>query len=425
MSIKEKIKKIPMVLPMWHGILHCKANCSRNKSENYMKKVIKISREDSSKKNRKIKVGFIVQMAESCWDKQVSIVDEMLRNDSFDVKLLVVPEDKWTDTSKFQNYENNYFLEKYPRYSIKALNDDGSCIDVSSMYFDYVFFPRPYDVHLPKKLRSTELVKFTKCCYVPYGYSCSDNFNGCNVENPFFDNIYMEFTESEYIKSLLCKKYSKSCDKKIQHFEFLGYPCLEEYLALQPRNEIKTITWTPRWSYDPVLGGSNFIEYKDNFIELCKSLSKDIHVIFRPHPLMFDELVSKKILSEKEKDDYIKKLNDLNVHIDLKNPIDVVLRETDILISDFSSILVQYFITNRPIIYCKKNIEFNNDVKELEKYMYLADSWNKVETNIKNLISGKDSLAAQRKEFINKKFSINKGSAKRIVERIISDYEDN
>lgn len=424
MSIKEKLKKIPLVMTVWHGISHCKVICNQNRAENYIKKIIKNNRNDSSKKNRKIKVGFIAQVP-TVWDKSEDVFLEMLKRGNIETKLLVIPKDSWTDYSKFDSYNDNFFLEKYPEYCIKAIKDDGSILNIKELNFDYIFYPRPYDVHLPQGLRSTDLVKVTKCCYIPYGYSCSDNFNDCNVENPFFDNIYMEFCESEYLKNLLYKKYKKSCDNGTKHFEVLGYPVLAKYIDMKPRNGIKTITWTPRWSYDPVVGGSNFIEYKDNFVELCRKLPKYIKVIFRPHPLMFDELVAKKIITSDEKNLYITTLKELNVSIDLENPIDDVLSETDILLSDFSSILVHFFITNRPIVYCKKNIKFNEDLKDSEQYMYVAKSWTEVETYIKNLIKDKDKLSTKRNEFINKKFGNLKISARKIVDKIVSDYEGN
>ena len=199
---------------------------------------------------------------------------------------------------------------------------------------------------------------------------------------------------------------------------------MEKYLNMKPkpREKISTITWTPRWSYDIKHGGSNFIEYKDKFLDLCKKMPHDMKFIFRPHPLMFDELIKKNIISPEEKDSYIRELNSLNIKMDFENPIDFVLEETDLLITDLSSIITEFFLTNKPIIYCKKNIEFNKSSKEFEKYMYVTTSWEEVEYYIFEVLAERDILKAPRREFIDREFKEVENSAKKIVDRIISDY---
>lgn len=418
MGFKGLIKKIlpPVMLSYYRKLkIKFKLKLKMHKLESFMKSVAK------NKDNKVIKVGFIVQL-EVLWDKQEPVFAEMHKNSDFEVKLLVVPKTDWSNLNKFDNYDNNFFLRKYPKEAIKVLDEHNNLCNIKDFNFDYVFFPRPYDTYLPEGLRSTDLVKITRCCYIPYGYSLSDNFNDCNVDNSFFDNIYMEFTESKYIQSLLYQKYKKSCEKGIRHFEYLGYPCLEKYLNIKPREKISTITWTPRWSYDIKHGGSNFIEYKDKFLNLCKKLPKDMKVIFRPHPLMFDELIKKNIISTEEKDNYIKELNSLNIKMDLENPIDFILEKTDLLITDLSSIITEFFLTNRPVIYCKKGIEFNRSAKEFEQYMYVTTSWEEVEYYVFELLLERDILKSARREFIDMEFKDIENSAKKIVDRIISDY---
>lgn len=412
MDVKKVVKKIPFIYVFIKKIyvfflpkiteLYIRINCKR-------------------KTHEKIKVGFIVQLAESCWDKQVDVFNEMRNRSDFDVKLLVVPKNRFSTVDQYEEYVDNYFLKNYPIYSVKVF-ENNTLINIKKMKFDYVFYPRPYDAYLPKGIRSTDLVKFTRCCYIPYGYSLSDSFNDCNIDNPFFDNIYMEFTESEYIKTLLYTKYKKSCDKGIRFFEYLGYPCLKKYIEMNPSLEIMTITWTPRWSYDVNHGGSNFIEYKDDFLNFCRKRTSDINVIFRPHPMMFDELVSKCFITLDEKEKYMEELIKNKVVIDMVSPIDEVLAKTNILITDFSSIIYQFFLTNRPIIYCKKTIEFNESGREFESLLYEANSWTDVETFCKQLMNGNDFLRKDREIFINRKVEDIQDSAKKIVDRIVQDY---
>jgi CDP-glycerol glycerophosphotransferase (TagB/SpsB family) len=137
---------------------------------------------------------------------------------------------------------------------------------------------------------------------------------------------------------------------------------------------------------------------------------------------MFDELIKKNILSCEEKDNYVKNLNSLNVKMNFEDPINVVLDATDLLITDFSSIITEFFLTNKPIIYCKKNIEFNESGKKLEKFMYETHSWDEIENYCFKLIDDGDVLRTDRQKFIEQEFSDIQNSSKKIVDRIIKDY---
>ena len=61
----------------------------------------------------------------------------------------------------------------------------------------------------------------------------------------------------------------------------------------------KKVLWTPRWSTDPYIGGSNFFKYKDVILGLARK-KKDILFILRPHPLMFDNFVKTSEMTETE-----------------------------------------------------------------------------------------------------------------------------
>ena len=208
-----------------------------------------IKRNIRAKNTGVIRIGFIVQMAE-VWDKEVRIYEELRTRADVKTFLIVVPPyDLKTDKNTL-SYENDPFLSIYPE-AIKALQPDGNWIDIKKFNLDYVFFQRPYDHYLPKPLRSTELVKHTKCCYVPYGYAGSDVFNRGNTNLPFFRNMSFVFLESEYMKVIFKRSFNNRSMFKHQKYETLGYPDLEVYFDIPSRDEIKNILWTPRWSYDP------------------------------------------------------------------------------------------------------------------------------------------------------------------------------
>ncbi len=363
-----------------------------------------------------VKIGFIVQMP-ALWDKQEPLYEELKKRDDCKTYIIVVPENEWR-SQEIPNYSNNYFLEKYSD-AIKLHDDNGNIVPIETYHLDYLFYPRPYDAYLPNPIRSYELYKNVKCCYIPYGLAAADIFNSGNIYNEFFDYMYFLFMDSEHMKSLMAKEFRNEIRRKFKRVEYFGYPSLERYIDMGPTERCKTVTWTPRWSYDEEQGGSNFLEYKENYIDLVRKHSGKC--IFRPHPLMFEELIEKKKISKEESDNYILNIERYS-EIDIDSPIDSVLAKTDILISDFSTIVGSFFLTGRPIIYCDKGIQLNEIYEEMSKYMYVAKSWTEVENYYDELVNkNNDVLREKRLEFIRSRFSYEIGSAKRIAEAIVND----
>ena len=366
----------------------------------------------------KIRAGFIVQMSE-IWDKEEPVYSVLKNHSGTEVFLLAVPKWDFETQQTVNDYSGNYFIKNYPD-AIRAINPDGTVIDTDSLNADYIFYQRPYDHYLPEALRSSSLVGKTKCCYIPYGFAGADVFNEGNSNPEFFRNIYVSFLESAYMQKILESKFRLNSLLKLRHFENIGYPSLEPYVKMK-QNFSRTILWTPRWSYDEKIGGSHFIEYKDAFLAL-KNKHNDWNLIFRPHPLMFDEFVSKKLMSQAEVDDYLDKLNRAGIVYDYDTSLEKALESADILFTDYSSVIVNYFLTGKPILYCEGIIELNGLYSKMSEGMYIVKSENEIEQYISDLFDGNDPLREKRAEIIKSEFSNCVGAAERIAEWIINDY---
>jgi CDP-glycerol glycerophosphotransferase (TagB/SpsB family) len=226
--------------------------------------------------------------------------------------------------------------------------------------------------------------------------------------------------ESSYMQKKLIRKYPISSRMGIRHVEDLGYPSLEPYFSKKPTENLKTVLWTPRWSYDSKLGGSHFVEYKDMPFTILKNY-EDLRCIFRPHPLMFGELKSKKLMTETEVEAYVSAAENCGIVYDTGTPIDAVLDEADVLIADYSSIIIMYFLTGKPIIYCKSQIEFNETFRKLSQYMYIVESEEDIYRYLDQLSRGDDCLKEECMEFISREFSKHINSSMRIADRILFD----
>lgn len=363
--------------------------------------------------NKPYKVGFIVQLF-TIWDKQIDIYEEMLKRKDIQVFMFVVPDYDFKNDKILNTYENNKFIKKY-KNAIKTLDNQGKWLDLKQYNLDYIFYPRPYEDYLPKQYRSNIISKYCRCCYIPYYLRGTSNYD--DTRNPFFDNIYCLFMDSDYQKKLVESHYPISHKFGVKKIFSLGYPVLARFLEYPKIEKIKTITWTPRWSMDPIVGGSNFLKYCDNFLTLIEN--KKYNYIFRPHPLMFDELIKKGYIDEKFKINFLKKLNENNVLFDTNSLIEDIFEKTDLLITDISSIIPQFFITGRPLIYCVGgNFSLNEDYSQIMKYSYSANNWKEVLKYIELIEKNEDIYSKNKLEFINQKYSICKNSAKSIVDKI-------
>ena len=358
-------------------------------------------------------VGFIVQLS-AIWDKQIGIYEELQKRKNINTFLFVVPEYDFKNDIVMNTYDdNNYFLNKYEE-AIKAIDLENGVIDLRTYDLDYLFYPRPYDYYLPECYRSSYMYKYVKCCYIPYGLTGSENFDDLGYE--FFDNIYCTFMDSDYQKELLESHYPVSSYIGAKKIFSLGYPVLSRFMDLEYSDEVQTIAWTPRWSMDAILGGSNFLRYCDDFIELVKT--SNYKYIFRPHPMMFDELIKKNIIDESYKYDYLRKLEENGVIYDIVSPIEELFDNTDLLITDYSSIIPQFFVSNKPIIYCEGGIPLNKDYEEIVGFSYRADSWDNVMKNLESICKLGDIRSNERKIYIEKTYSKCRKSAKLIADKL-------
>ena len=369
--------------------------------------------------NPQIRVAFIVQMAE-IWDKEAPIYEAMKKDPIFEADLIVIPPYNQEKKCVESIYDNsNFFLMNYTK-CVRAVSNN-TWIKLKEMGYDYVFLQRPYDHYLPLGFRSNDIVKFAKLCYVPYGFVGADVFDGMNTNKEFFRNVYFAFLESDYMSAKLLKKFGTKRERRNHYIFSCGYPALAPYFYFPTIEKFKTFTWTPRWSFDPVIGGSNFLKYKDTFVSVVRK-HPEYDFVFRPHPLMFGEILSQGLMSKDEVTDYIFLLASLGVKYDKDTPLEDSLKNTDVLITDFSTIIIQFYLTGRPIVYCESCIEMNETYLDMKKGMYIVTDENDFIDVVDKLSNNNDYLYKERLKIINSGFSIHKNATNNIKEIIKNDY---
>lgn len=92
---------------------------------------------------------------------------------------------------------------------------------------------------------------------------------------------------------------------------------------------------------------------------------------------------------------------------------------------DISSIMITYYMTGKPIIYCPPdNIEECDTYRKMRPGMYIAHNYQEIEEAVDMLTSGSDPRWRYRLEMINKIKEKSFDATKKIVNWIVGDYEE-
>lgn len=370
---------------------------------------------------RKIRVVFVVRSAVTC-DKVLPVYEEMKRRENFEPYIVIHPEFDY----RHSDGAWKYFFQRYPDDKIY----DYSCLmDIRKLKPDYVFFNHPYVRHRPfPSLRVGDLLTFTKICMISYGASLAYVF----PERLFRDyghvykNLYALFASCESVKTMAQKQFAQDETFKYRHVEFLGYPALKTYYRMEKEPSKATrILWTPRWLVDDKWGGSHFLEYKDKFNALREKYGERVELSIRPHMYLFNELLAKNFMTEEEITAYKKDLKTKGIVRQKRlADMDKSIRNIDIFLADYSSILICLFLTGRPIIYCElPNAVPFPEYKEMFAAMYTARSWEDVEFYLAELMAGNDPLFERRQAIAQKIFETHKDAAKRIADWLTQDFK--
>ncbi len=367
--------------------------------------------------SRKIRVGFLVQIKE-VWDKQAPVYERLSTDDRFTVSLLVVPPPGGgTSTYSFEKYKAllTFLKNKYPAADIRNTYDK-HWSDLSSMGFDYVFYPRDWEKELPPEYRTKEVIKYAKTCYIPYGIGGFRYDRQFYYKRSFFLSLYINFCNSKEEADLFPKN-------RYKHNIFLGLPVIDDSITRQPgtaRNS-NTVLWTPRWTFEEMYGGTTFFAYKDKILSL-KTKIPDINLILRPHPLTFKNALRLGKMTERDIEEYKNSVKKHGASFDTNEMVGDTFRQTGILITDYSSIILEFFLSGKPVIYCTKtNINFSETYKQIIRGCYIAENWEQIETIVQKLRKGEDDLKPVRMNIIENIKKQHIGATERIINFLIND----
>lgn len=184
--------------------------------------------------NRKLRIVFLCQSPQ-VWNSLKSVWLAAKSDPNVESYILTLPE-----KIMHENYDVNHeeyepvnrafnMCKEFEKDTINAYDySSGNWFDLKGLAPDYIFLPRPYDIHLPPCYRSRELKTYTKICFINYGHDTSIWSEKMTYNIGFLVNLSFIFAESQYIADML-NNVSKFFGLDHLKVLFLGFPRYDLY----------------------------------------------------------------------------------------------------------------------------------------------------------------------------------------------------
>ena len=363
-------------------------------------------------------------------DHLTPLFERMQRDPRFVPMILCSRSKKLVQADSFE-----FFSQKYPAADGWRVVDGGADINQNVSFYeldaDLVFFHTPYSLNSdrPFYLRADFAARHCMVAHVTYGYPlltldahnshvyAGDHVRKCDMvfaESPVCLEPYGRFVGKEKV---FVTGYTKA-DEFRRHLQ----PGSFETIAAGPKP--LDVMWTPHWQLPGDSRGdtetSNFLRYSDVMLRMAARSDIQLHV--RPHPLLRLRLNATGILPFEEYDAVLEQFRVAGAKV---YPADEgvsyvpALMKTAVLVSDFSSLVAEFTITKRPIVFCRTDDVWTNGKwigafgKQLiENCCYVVDDEAGLEARLDELVrTRKHPMAAQMAEFVDRNELFPAGSA--------------
>ena len=328
-----------------------------------------------------------------------------------------------------------FFAQKYPASAGWQVVDGGTEINQNLSPYeldaDVTFFHTPYslETNRPFYLRADFVARHCRVAHVTYGYPlltldaknshvyAGDHVRLCDfvfAESPVCVGPYGRHVGNDKV---FVTGYTKT-DEFRRHLEPVSF----EAIAARPGP--LDVMWTPHWQIEGDTRGdtltSNFLRYVDVMLRIAARDDVQLHV--RPHPLLRVRLDATRIMPFKEYDAVMDQFRAAGARVyPAEEGVSYVpaLMQTAILVSDFSSLVAEFTIAKRPILFCRTDDVWTNGKwigdfgKELiENCCYIVDDEAGLEARLDELLRTRSHpLGPRMSEFVDRNELFPAGSA--------------
>lgn len=401
MSVKEGLKRIP---GLRSAVRFARERIIDVKAMNCFLSERRYKREDGP-----VKVGFFCQYIPA-WMKMEDLYNMMRQDTRFEPYLLCVPygikANELINPNRTENDAYDYCKSHGYKEAINTLIRKNTWLDLKELKLDYVIYSRPYNSFMPRCYTTHEISKFSKVCLIMYGMELSEETAKIALNRDFMAFVYCFFADSNRIMMRNIKNNKMLHMLGLQKTICTGNPIIEKmYNSANAigtswdfsRNTFRVI-WTPRWTTDPSVGGTNFFKYRNTFFALAGKYP-EIDFLFRPHPLALPNFVEKGEMTDEEVTLFQNRCDSTpNISLDYEKVYAATFWQSSVLVSDISSIIPEYFITGKPIIFCDTNMELQlaSYIKRILEGCYIVKNESELEQCLLMLKLGEDPLKEKR-----------------------------
>ena len=416
MNMFHTLLQLPVVSTIKKKIISKYKNL-KYENEIIARQVVDLRIQVKALKGEKINVVFLCHRP-AVWRSAKSIY-EFLKQDER-VKCIIVTFPQLTPLGTYDDEKADEYFSGNEDL-VKGFNKaTEKFIDLKTLDPDYVY-------------RSDVVSKYAKICYLSYFTYMANLKNGGVDEEcyqlDFLKNVSFFFAQDSNENDYLKKRFA---DVKIKPVvSITGYPKydnLNEYMdndseAWKGRtwNGKFRIIWTPRWTTNE--NACHFFDYKDKLLDWC-SKNDAVDFLFRPHPQAWVEWNHTGEFPQKEADIYkAKYCNIENAFIDTTPEYLRTFYHSNCLITDTSSVVPEYFLSGKPIIYCygdNSRYQFEKG-KGFSDGLYWVRNWSELEETLQMLIKGEDPLKEKRMWLINSYLDKKNSAGSNIGKIIITD----
>ncbi len=359
---------------------------------------------ESYRTTHKIKVAFLV-LFNGVFPFR-AVFEKMSGDAHFDPWIIVIP-----NATRTREYQQTKYSEAFHdlshQYGDRVLHgydwENGEILELHEVY-QIVFFNNPYEQLVHKEHRAQYFLhRNVLMLYANYGFAALKFWDEV-IATEFYNSMWKVCVETDGNLEYL-KQHERL---KGRNGLVTGYLKMDSFANYRPSiKKRKMILICPHhtvWGWDK-LNISNFLSYADLFIELPKRFP-EIDFVFRPHPLLFDNLVAHRIWTEEQVERYlVKLLESPNMVYDKSGDYFQVFCDSDAMIHDCGSFIGEYLFTEKPCCYLLKSEEQVNKTllplgQDCIKQYYHAFQAEDIKYFIQNVvIEGQDPMKKQREAF--------------------------
>ncbi|MDC0920037.1 CDP-glycerol glycerophosphotransferase family protein [Candidatus Thioglobus sp.] len=212
-------------------------------------------------------------------------------------------------------------------------------------------------------MKNTHMVNYTQMTHVQLLHGDSEKSPSFNPVTQMYDKVFVAG------EAAIQRYWDNNIHIPREKFEIVGRPQLIN-LKVSESNSVETVLYAPSWGgYKLEESDSSLLSFGlDIIAELVKN---GIRVIFRPHPYSYNEehshkvcMAIKQILKADKEKTGIKHL-----YLEpeqLKLSVFECFDQSDVIVTDFSSVISDFLYTLKPIIHFSPDNELTNQYRILE-----------------------------------------------------------